>query len=353
VSDKRPELFWVAVAVVAAIVIYLLSAVLLPFVAGALVAYFLNPAAEWLERRGLPRWAAATATLVLFLIAVIALLMLVVPALTSQGAALIKGLPNVVNGIRQRLVEWMPSLQQQFGGGLDEIAAKAGTAAGDIATILLALAGRVLAGGVAVINALSLMFIMPVVAFYVLRDWSLIIHTVDSWIPRPIEPTVRALVAEMDSIVAGFVRGVALVCLIQAVYYSVALTLVGLPFGLAIGLFAGLATFIPIVGGLVAFVLALFLAISHFETWTSVFMVVGVFAVGQFIEGNILTPKLVGNRVGLHPLWVIFALLAGGALFGFLGILLAVPAGAAIGVLTRHAISRYRASPYFQGAHLK
>jgi predicted PurR-regulated permease PerM len=194
---------------------------------------------------------------------------------------------------------------------------------------------------------------MPVVAFYLLRDWPKIIATVDSWLPRPVAPTVRRLVAEMDSIVAGFIHGVALVCLIQALYYSVALSLVGLPFGLAIGLFAGLATFIPIVGGLVSFVLALFLAISQFSTWTEVFMVIGVFAVGQFIEGNILTPKLVGNRVGLHPLWVIFALMAGGALFGFLGILLAVPAGAAIGVLVRYALSRYRESPYFQGTHLR
>jgi predicted PurR-regulated permease PerM len=353
VRDGRPATFWVAVAVVAAIVVYLLKAVLLPFVAGALVAYFLNPAAEWLERHGLPRWAAATATLVLFLIAGIALLMLVVPALTAQAAALFHNLPDIVRGIRERLIEWMPALQAQFGASVDDIAAKAGAAAGDLGTILLTVTGRVLAGGVAVVNALSLLFIMPVVAFYLLRDWALIIRTVDSWLPRPIEPTVHTLFAEMDSIVAGFVRGVGLVCLIQAVYYAAALTLVGLPFGLAIGLFAGIATFIPIVGGLISFVLALFLAISHFDNWTSVFLVIGVFAVGQFIEGNILTPKLVGNRVGLHPLWVIFALLAGGALFGFIGILLAVPAGAAIGVLTRFAISRYRESPYFQGTHLK
>jgi predicted PurR-regulated permease PerM len=349
VNQGRPAVFWIVVAVIAAIVVYLLSAVLLPFVAGALVAYFLNPAAEWLERHGLPRWAATTITLVLFLIGLIALLMLVVPALTSQVAALIRNLPDMVTGIRQRLVEWMPTLQEQFGGSLDEIAAKVGSAAGDFATILLTVTGRVLAGGVAVINALSLLFIMPVVAFYVLRDWNLIIETVDGWVPRPIEPTVRDLVAEMDSIVAGFVRGVGLVCLIQAVYYAAGLTLVGLPFGLAIGLFAGIATFIPIVGGLISFVLALFLAISHFSTWMSVFLVIGVFAVGQFIEGNILTPKLVGNRVGLHPVWVIFALLAGGALFGFIGILLAVPAGAAVGVLVRFGISRYRESPYFQG----
>ncbi len=348
-SDSRPALFWIALAVVLAILVYLLSAVLLPFVAGGLVAYFLNPAAEWLESKGLPRWAAATVTLVVFLIAGIALLMLVVPALTSQAAALVHNLPGIVTGIRQRLVEWMPSLQEQFGGSLDEIAAKAGSAAGDVAAILVGFAAQVLAGGVAVINALSLMFIMPVVAFYILRDWPKIVATVDSWLPRPIVPTVRALVSDMDDIVAGFVRGVGLVCLIQAVYYAAALTLVGLPFGLAIGLFAGFATFIPFVGGLISFVLALFLAISHFSTWTSVFLVIAVFAVGQVSEGYILTPRLVGNRVGLHPVWVIFALMAGGALFGFLGLLLAVPAGAAIGVLTRFAVSRYRESPYFQG----
>ncbi|MGE5538913.1 MAG: AI-2E family transporter [Gemmatimonas sp.] len=349
-TDTRPALFWIAVAVVLAILIYLLSAVLLPFVAGSLVAYFLNPAAEWLEKHGLPRWAAATVTLVVFLVAVIAMLMLVVPALTSQAAALVQNLPGIVRGIRERVIEWMPSLQEQFGGSIDEIAGKAASAAGDLAGILVGLAGRVVAGGFAVLNALSLLFIMPVVAFYILRDWPKIVATVDSWLPRPVVPTVRGLVSDMDSIVAGFVRGVGLVCLIQAVYYAAALTLVGLPFGLAIGLFAGFATFIPFVGGLVSFVLALFLAISHFSTWTPVFLVIAVFAIGQFSEGYLLTPRLVGNRVGLHPVWVIFALMAGGALFGFLGILLAVPAGAAIGVLTRFAVLRYRESPYFQGS---
>lgn len=349
-TGNRPAVFWLSVAVVTAFLIYLLRDVLLPFVAGALVAYFLQPAVAGLEKRGVPRWAGTTLSLLLFLAGFVAVLMLVVPAFAAQIRAFISHLPDLIDALQRRFSVWMPFLQEQLGGSIEELKASATSAAADAAGLVVRLMGGLVAGGFAVINAISVLVIMPVVAFYLLRDWPRMVKTVDGWLPRPIASTVRGLLVEMDRIVAAFVRGVGLVCLVLAVFYAAGLSLVGLQFGLAIGIFAGLSSFIPMFGALISFFLALLLALSQFEAWTQVWLVVLVFVVGQVLESYVLTPRIVGDRVGLHPVWVIFALMAGGALFGFVGVLLAVPAGAAIGVLTRFAMTRYRASAYFQGA---
>lgn len=348
-NGSRPAVFWLALAIVAAFLIYLLNAVLLPFVAGALVAYFLAPLVASLERRGLPRWAGAAIALLVFLTALVVLLMLVVPPLTAQVKALIDRMPALFDALQARFGEWLPILEKQVRGNLDNIKSSGGGMAGEAATFLIGLAGRVLAGGFAIVNALSLLFVMPVVAFYLLRDWPDLIATVDGWLPRPVAPTVRELIAEMDRIIAAFIRGVGMVCIMLAAYYAIGLSLVGLQFGLALGLFAGLAAFVPVFGALSAFVLTLLLAIGQLAGWKLIALVVVVFGIGQVLEGYVLTPRFVGPRVGLHPVWILFALMAGGALFGFVGILLAVPAGAAIGVLTRFALSRYRQSAYFEG----
>lgn len=348
-SNNRPAIFWLAVALVAAVLIYLLNAVLLPFVAGILVAYFLAPIVARLERFGLPRWAGAALALLLFIVVLIVLVMLVAPALVAQVKSLIEHMPALLDALQARFGQWLPIVEDQVRGNLDNIKSSAGGMAGEVATFLIGFTGRVLAGGAAVVNALSLLFVMPVVAFYILRDWPHLIETVDSWLPRPIAPTVRELIAEMDRIIAAFIRGVGMVCIALAVYYAIALTLVGLQFGLAVGLFAGLAAFVPVFGALIAFVLALLLAIAQLAGWKLVVLVIVVFGVGQVLEGNVFTPRFVGERVGLHPVWILFALMAGGALFGFVGILLAVPVGAAIGVLARFALMRYRQSVYFDG----
>jgi predicted PurR-regulated permease PerM len=348
-TGSRPAVFWLSVAVVVALLVYLLQDVLLPFVAGALVAYFLAPVVAALEKRHVPRWLGTTLALLLFLAGMIAIGMLVVPALSAQLQALIGHIPGLIDALQHRFGDWMPLLERQFGTSLDELKANAGSSAADIAGFLVRVLGRLVAGGFFVINTLSLLIIMPIVAFYILRDWPTIVATVDGWLPRPAAPTVRRLLAEMDHIVAGFIRGVGLVCLTLAIYYAGALSLVGLQFGLMIGIFTGIATFIPIFGSLFTFLIALLLALGQFSDWTPILLVALVYGIGQILEGQVLTPLLVGHRVGLHPLWVIFALMAAGALFGFLGVLLAVPLGAAVGVLTRFAIARYRESPYFQG----
>jgi predicted PurR-regulated permease PerM len=214
--------------------------------------------------------------------------------------------------------------------------------------------GRVLrglwSGGMAVINLLSLIFITPVVAFYLLRDWDDLVARVDTWLPRQHAPVIRQLMGEIDRVLAAFVRGTGSVCLVLGVFYAAALTIVGLDFGLVVGLGAGLISFVPFVGALVGLVVSGALALVQFwPNFLDISLVVGVFAVGQVVEGNFLTPKFVGDKVGLHPVWVIFALLAGGAVFGFVGVLLAVPAAAAVGILVRFAMKRYMESKLYLG----
>jgi predicted PurR-regulated permease PerM len=199
------------------------------------------------------------------------------------------------------------------------------------------------------INLVSLLVITPVVAFYLLRDWDRIVIQIDSWLPRRYAETIREQVRAVDATLAGFLRGQGTVCLILAIYYGLGLSLAGLDFGLVIGLVAGLLSFVPYVGAIVGLLLSVGLALVQFDAWLPIAIVAAVFILGQVVEGNFLTPKLVGESVGLHPVWIIFALLAGGTLFGFVGLLLAIPAAAVIGVGVRFALDRYLVSAYYKG----
>jgi predicted PurR-regulated permease PerM len=236
----------------------------------------------------------------------------------------------------------MQKIQEAVGG-------KAGDMLGMLPTVLTALFTK----GLALFNILSLVFITPIVAFYMMRDWPLIVATVDGWLPKRQAPTIRRLLVEMDMRLSGYVRGVSMICIILAVFYGTALSLVGLDFGLAVGLLAGLLTFIPFVGSIFGFIASVGLAIAQFSEWTSIALVAGIFLIGQAVEGNLLQPLLVGRQVNLHAVWIIFALLAGGALFGFLGVLLAVPIAVIIAVLVRFGIEQYRESPLYLGEEPK
>jgi predicted PurR-regulated permease PerM len=208
---------------------------------------------------------------------------------------------------------------------------------------------RVLTGSLAVVNLLSLVFITPVVTFYLLRDWDRIVAKVDSWLPRDHADIIRVQMGEINRTLSGFIRGQATVCLALGTIYGVGLSLVGLDLGLVIGMTSGMLSFIPYLGSITGFVTGMGLAFAQGADWHLPAMVAGVFAFGQVMEGNVLTPKLVGDKVGLHPVWIMFALLAGGTLFGFVGILLAVPVAAVIGVVVRFALSHYLASPIYHG----
>jgi predicted PurR-regulated permease PerM len=212
------------------------------------------------------------------------------------------------------------------------------------------IAGALAERGVAIINLLGLLFITPVVTFYMLRDWEKLVASIDGALPLDHADTIRKLTTESNAAIAGFMRGQALVCLSLGTFYGIGLTLVGLQFGLVIGLIAGAISFIPFVGTFVGGVMALGMALAQFPPdWIGVVKVAAVFVVGQMLEGNFLSPKLVGDRVGLHPVWIMFALLAGGSLFGFTGVLIAVPVAAILGVVARHFIARYRDSDLYRG----
>ena len=341
--------FWLAAIAVAGGLVYVLSDVLMPFVAGMLVAYFLDPVADRLEAKGCSRTVATSLITAAFFVIVVALLLLLIPLLQGQVAGFASRVPKYVAALREHagpLVEWLTESLADQEGSL-------GDAAGGYAGQVLAWAGAVLqkiwSGGMAVLNLLSLALITPLVAFYLLRDWDRIVARIDALLPREQASVVREQVAEIDRTMAGFVRGQATVCLILGTFYGVGLTIVGLDFGLLVGLGTGLISFIPYFGMLVGLAVGFGIALAQFSEWVPIALVAGVFAIGQLIEGNFLTPKLVGEKVGLHPVWIIFALLAGGALFGFTGVLLSVPVAAAIGVLVRFAVGRYLGSALYQG----
>lgn len=348
---RRQIVFWAGAAGVFILFLYMFSAILLPFFAGMILAYFLDPVADWLQRRGLSRMAATITILVVFIVTLALGMVIIIPILASQLADFLARLPDYLSRLQNLVTNIDPEwLSQRIGvepqdlrEGLNSLLTQG---AGFISTVFASL----WSSGRALVDIAGLFVITPVVAFYMLLDWDRMVATVDSWIPRDHLGTVRQIALDVDSAVAGFVRGQGTLCIILGIIYAVGLTMVGLNFGLLIGLFAGLISFIPYVGSLVGLVLSVGVALVQFwPDWHWVVAVAVIFFAGQFIEGNILQPNLVGKSVGLHPVWLMFALFAFGALFGFVGLLVAVPAAAAVGVLVRFALSRYLASPLYRG----
>ena len=287
--------------------------------------------------------------LVFWLGFVLVLVVLLAPIISRQLVALAQDLPGYAQSLRRLLLERMPGLAGRLEGGTD-LDASLGDLVGQGAAWIGAVLTRLWAGGAAFVSTLSLLVITPVVAFYLLVDWHRMMSEVDRWLPRRHAATIRQLAAEINAAVAGFMRGQVLVCLILGTYYAVGLTAVGLKFGLVIGLGAGLLSFIPYVGTISGFVTAMGVALFQFwPDWTWILATLAVFLLGQLLEGNVLQPKLIGRLVGLHPVWLMFALLAFGTLFGFVGLLLAVPLAASLGVLARFALARYMASPLYTG----
>ncbi len=347
-SRDRGLALWLLGLLAFLIVVYLLRSILLPFVLGMAVAYFLDPVADRLERWGLSRTLAATALTIVFLIAIAVFFVLLAPLLQSQAMGFIGRAPVYGEMLRTGAEEVLSIVQANMSE--EDIARLREAAGGTAATIvgwLGRLASGIWSGGLALVNLLSLIVITPIVTFYLLRDWDVIVASVDGWLPRDRAETIREQVREIDRTLAGFARGQAIVCLGLGIFYAIGLSLVGLEFGIIVGLVTGLISFVPYFGMLTGLALGLGLAFAQFDTWQPVAMTAAVFAIGQIAEGNFVTPKLIGDRVGLHPVWMVFALLAGGALFGVLGVMLAVPAAATIGVLARFAIARYQASPLY------
>jgi len=351
-SLQRQILFWIAALFGFILFLYVFRGILLPFVAGMILAYLLDPVADQIERLGAGRLAAAFIILATFLVAFILVLILVLPVLGHQLAAFLARLPDYVTSLQQLIASYVGDgdTQTVIGMTARDLQSSLGGLVSQGAQWLGTMLGSLWSGGQTLLSIFALLLVTPVVAFYMLLDWDRMVEAVDGWIPRDSLTTVRELFREMDDGVSGFIRGQVLVCLILATYYAIGLSLVGLNFGLLIGIGIGLISFIPYVGASIGLVLSVGLGIAQFwPEWTSIALVVAVFVVGQFVEGNILQPKLIGEHVGLHPVWLMFALFAFAALFGFVGLLVAVPAASAVGVLARFALRRYVRSPIYTG----
>jgi len=348
---RRQIRFWLIAAALLCVFLYIFSEILLPFVAGMALAYFLDPVADRLQRLGFSRTAATFLILVSFVVVLAIAMIVLIPVLASQLAGLLQKLPEYMSRLQELITGFNPEwLAQRF--GLDPASLRDGlnslltSSIGFMTTVFQS----IWSSGVAIFSIAGLFIVTPVVAFYMLLDWDRMVDRVDSWVPRDYVEPVREIATDINTAIAGFVRGQGTLCLILGMMYAFGLTLTGLNFGILIGLFAGLISFIPYVGSMVGLVLAVGVAFVQFwPDWPWVVAVACVFFTGQFIEGNILQPRLVGKSVGLHPVWLMFALFAFGALFGFVGLLIAVPAAAAIAVLVRFAISRYLESPLYTG----
>lgn len=344
-------LFWLCALFALALFLYVFRGILLPFVAGMGLAYCLDPIADWFERRGFSRMMATVVILFVFLIIFILSLIIIIPLLGAQTANFIERLPGLASQLQMRLSEinagWLErvigddraTMQQSFSELLKEGAGW-----------LTGLLKSVWSGGQALLDIAGLFVVTPVVAFYLLYDWDRMVAKVNSWLPRDNADVVRQLADEINVALAGFVRGQGLVCLLLGGFYAIGLSLAGLNFGLLIGLLAGLLSFIPYVGSITGFLLSIGVALVQFwPDYFSIILIAVIFAVGQFLEGNVLQPRLVGRSVGLHPVWLMFALFAFGSLFGFVGLLVAVPLAAAVGVLVRFGLKQYLESRFYKG----
>jgi len=344
----RQVTFWLVTFVVLAAALWLLHDILLPFVAGIALAYVLAPLADRVERLGINRTVAALLVVSVLVVALIALMLLLVPLLLQQGSALISNIPGYFKRVKELIVDANLSWLNWLGAA--ETGKTASDLVGQVATWLLSFSYSLWTGGKALVSFASVLIVMPVVTFYLIRDWHAMIDRVDSWVPVRQRDTVRQLGREIDAAIGGFLRGQFGVCLVLGCYYAIGLMLVGLDFALLIGLIAGVITFVPYIGSMTGLMIAVSVAIAQFwPDWKRITLVVAIFLVGQFIEGNIVSPKFVGERVGLHPVWLIFAMFAFGYLFGFVGLLIAVPLGAAIAVLLRFGLRQYFASPLYTG----
>ena len=351
-SMQKQVLFWSGFVVAIFLLLWVFRGILLPFIVGMGLAYLLDPAADFLERCRFNRFWATSVVMGVVIIIVATAFFLLVPAIVQQGIGLAERLPGYVGQLQQFAMEKAPELGAligeerlaQFENGLSSMLS------GGVA-VLGNLTAQVAQSGATIINVLALMIVTPVVAFYLLLDWDGMVKKIDQLLPRDHREEILDVLRDMDRAMAGVIRGQGSVILLLALFYGVSLTLAGLNFGMAIGLMAGIFSFVPYVGFLVGMVLSTGVAIVQY--WPEplpIFIVLGIFLVGQFIEGNILYPKLVGNSIGVHPVWLMFALFAVGTLFGFVGLLLAVPMVALGGVLVRYALKKYTSGSLYLGS---
>ena len=347
--------FWVLFFSLSLIGFLVFSEILLPFVAGFVLAYLFRPIVDRLCGIGVPRGAAAFVIIAAVALIIAIIGALVIPPVVDQLAQLIQRVPEYYQEARSYLLQHYSHYLQPFQKQLGAPRAPAGPDGGlpftqDLTSWLLSQLQKLLQGGLALFNSLALLFLTPVVTFFLMRDWHKMIAGIEKLLPRQDAPAIKTIAREIDWTISGYLRGTLIVLLIVSVFYMVTLTALGLNYGLVIGLGAGLFSFVPYLGSTSGFLISGGVALSQFwPDYTMIALVCGVFVLGQLVEGNVLTPKIVGDKVRLHPVWMLFALIASGYLFGFTGLLISVPMAASIGVLVRFAVRKYYGSPLYEG----
>lgn len=342
---------WQMLAITAAIiyVFWLLAPMLMPFAFAGMLAYLGDPLAHRLQRLGLGRTLAVTIVFVVLLLLTVGALLLLIPLISRQVDNLVQNLPHYVDWVRNTAMPWLQAKLHLDPRAFDtdqlmaQLKEHIGSIGGAASTVL----GEISRSSLGVVLWLTNLVLIPVVAFYLLRDWDRLVSWIDRMLPRSIEPTIAHLAREADNVLGAFVRGQLLVMLALGIFYGAALTIIGLSVGPLIGMIAGLLSFVPYLGFIVGFGSALVAALVQYGDWNHILLVVGIFTAGQLLEGYVLVPRLVGEKIGLHPVAVIFAVLAGGYLFGFLGVLLALPAASVILVVLRYLTERYRQSDLY------
>ena len=351
ITLRNQVLIWIAIAVISLVVIWTFRGILLPFVVGMVLAYILNPLVNLVERTRLNRGWSAAIVLLIVLSIIVGLMIVVVPLVYQQVFGLAFRLPGYVGQLRDLANQWIPALNKWLG---PERALQLETSLTDVLNNLPALTATVTAyvaqSGLTVLSGITIIIISAVVAFYLLLDWHAMVQGVESLLPLDHEVEVRGILRDIDRSMAGVIRGQGSVVLVLALYYATALSLTGISFGFAIGLITGLISFIPFVGFFTGFILSMVIATVQFwPNWPLIVVVLLVFLVGQFLEGNVLYPKLVGSSIGINPVWLMFSLFAFASLFGFVGLLLAVPLSAIAAVLTRYSVQKYKQSQLYLG----
>lgn len=342
--------FWLLVLAGLIGLLWLFRPVMGPFVTGLVVAYFLEPLVEILEKRKWPRWAGASMVLGGFVLSAALLIVLLWPLVSSQIGALLDTIPDYADKIRTQYLPWAQKwLTRISPADVEKIRGAAAESAGNAAGFVSHAMQSLVSGGIAVIDTIAVSILAPITAFYVLRDWNKLTAAIDRIIPRRYHTAVREQMNIVDETLSGFIRGQAIVCFLLGLFYALGLVATGLEYGATVGLIAGILSIIPYVGTIFGWGTSVILAFVQFaDDWASIGAVVGVFVVGHVLESYILTPRFVGDRVGLHPVWILFALIAGAELMGFTGVLIAVPVAAVIGVLVRFALQQYKQSGYYQ-----
>ena len=357
---ERQILVWAVALAAIGYLLYLLGGAVAPFAAGIALGYLLDPVVRRMQGFGLSRLVASLIILIVFIVVAALLLLIAAPALATQFASFAQKLPGYAMRLQALVVEQGNALLDRYGGewrasggpsiSADQIQKSVGDFVAQGAQWLINALRSLVSGGAAIFGFLSFLIITPVVAFYMLVDWNKMVSTIDGWLPLDHRDVLRAIATEINNALAGFIRGQSLVCLFLGLWYGIGLTLIGLDFGFLIGVIAGVLSFIPYIGSLTALVLSV--GVGLVQGWPSLTLFLSALAVvlvGQFLEGNVISPKLVGGSIGLHPVWLMFALFAFGELFGFTGLLIAVPMAAALGVLARHLIGLYLKSPLYRG----